>query len=149
MYRDSCIETTISCGGSSYLKDLRIIGNRRLEDIIIVDNAVLCFALHLTNGVPILPFFTDKQDDELIHLLYYLESIAECDDVRVRNREAFSLEDMLNNHESQYSFLFDNSLNFAEDAAEEVYHTPDHGIIESYHENNEYQLNNSHQLISD
>lgn len=30
LYRDSCIETSISCGGSSYLKDLRIIGNRRL-----------------------------------------------------------------------------------------------------------------------
>ena len=69
--------------------------------------------------------------------------------MRVRNREAFSLEDMLNNHEGQYSFLFDNSLNFAEDVAEDVYHTYDHGVIESYHENNEYQLNNSHQLISD
>jgi hypothetical protein len=119
-----------------------------LEDIIIVDNAVLCFALQLTNGVPILPFFTDTQDDELLHLHYYLESIAECDDVRVRNREAFSLEDMLNNHESQYSFLFDNSMNFAEDVAEDVYVTPDHGI-ESYHENNEYQVTNSHQLITD
>jgi hypothetical protein len=119
-----------------------------LEDIIIVDNAVLCFALQLTNGVPILPFFTDTQDDELLHLHYYLESIAECDDVRVRNREAFSLEDMLNNHESQYSFLFDNSMNFAEDVAEDVYVTPDHGI-ESYHENNEYQVTNTHQLITD
>lgn len=107
------------------MKDLRIIGNRRLEDLILVDNAVLCFALQLTNGVPILPFFTDKQDDELVHLLYYLESIAECDDVRVRNREAFSLEEMLTNHEQQYSFLFENSMNFGDD---EAYRTPDHGI---------------------
>ena len=68
--------------------------------------------------------------------------------MRVRNREAFSLEDMLDNHEGQYSFLFDNSLNLAEDVAEDVYLTPDHGI-ESYHENKEYQLTNSHQLISE
>ena len=132
LYRDSCIETSISCGGSSYLKDLRIIGNRKLEDLILVDNAVLCFALQLTNGVPILPFFTDKQDDELLHLNFYLESISECDDVRIRNRDAFNLEDMLINHEQQFSFLFDNSMNYVENnihiEEDDLYRTPDHGI---------------------
>ena len=94
-YRESCIETTVNCGGSSYLKDLRIFANRSLADLLLVDNAVLCFALQLNNGVPILPFFADRADDELLHLAYYLESIAECEDVRACNREAFGLLEML------------------------------------------------------
>lgn len=59
LYREHCVETHLECGGSTYLKDLRLIGNRSLKDIIIVDNAVLCFALQLDNGVPLLPFLTD------------------------------------------------------------------------------------------
>jgi len=45
MYRQHCIETNFHLGGSTYLKDLRIIANRDLKDIILVDNATLCFAL--------------------------------------------------------------------------------------------------------
>ncbi len=45
MYREHCIETNTEFEGSSYLKDLRIIGNRSLKDVIIVDNSVLSFVL--------------------------------------------------------------------------------------------------------
>ena len=56
LYRQHCIETHYSADwGSSYIKDLRIIGNRRLQDLLIVDNAVLCFSLQLSNGIPVLP----------------------------------------------------------------------------------------------
>lgn len=72
LYRQHCIETSFTLGGSTFIKDLRIIANRDLKDIIIVDNAVLCFALQIDNGIPILPFYTDKNDDELLHLVYYL-----------------------------------------------------------------------------
>ena len=39
IYRDSCVET--SCG---FVKDLRVIANRNLDEIVLVDNSVLSFA---------------------------------------------------------------------------------------------------------
>ena len=39
MYRDSCTQTEEGV----YIKDLRIIQNRNLKDIVIVDNAVYSF----------------------------------------------------------------------------------------------------------
>jgi TFIIF-interacting CTD phosphatase-like protein len=39
-----------------YVKDLRIIADRDLKDIIIVDNSIISFAFNLSNGVPISAF---------------------------------------------------------------------------------------------
>jgi CTD small phosphatase-like protein 2 len=39
LYRESCIATEEGV----YIKDLRIIKNRKLEEIVIVDNAVYSF----------------------------------------------------------------------------------------------------------
>ncbi len=72
-----------------FIKDLRIIKNRNLRDVVIVDNAVYSFGLQLENGIPILPFYSDKGDQELLHLIYYLECLAKFKDVREQNRLAF------------------------------------------------------------
>ena len=79
------------------MKDLRIIANRGLEDLIIVDNSVLSFLFQIDNGVPILPFYTNKLDEELVHLSFYLRCLAEQDplDVREHNREAFGLHKLI------------------------------------------------------
>ena len=81
--------------GSSYIKDLRLIANRDLKEMLIVDNSALCFSLQLDNGVPILPFYQDLSDDELLHLLYYLQCVASADDVRPHNMEAFQLRSLV------------------------------------------------------
>jgi CTD small phosphatase-like protein 2 len=39
LYRDSCVQTVEGV----YVKDLRIIQNRELKDLVIVDNAVYSF----------------------------------------------------------------------------------------------------------
>ena len=52
-----------------YIKDLRIIKNRNLKDIVIIDNAVYSFGFQLDNGIPILPFYEDKSDEEMLHLV--------------------------------------------------------------------------------
>lgn len=44
-YRQHCIETSCYNMGSTYIKDLRIIANRDLKEVLIVDNSVLCFSL--------------------------------------------------------------------------------------------------------
>lgn len=59
-----------------YIKDLRIIKNRNLKDMVIIDNAVYSFGFQLDNGIPILPFYDDKQDEELLHLIYYLKCLS-------------------------------------------------------------------------
>ena len=52
-------------------KDLRII-NRELKDMILVDNSINCFYNQLENGIPILPFYNNKEDSELKDLLEYI-----------------------------------------------------------------------------
>ena len=64
---------------------------RDLRDIVIIDNSAFSFAFQIDNGVPIIPFYDDKADEELLHLIYYLNCLAKADDVRVQNRQAFEL----------------------------------------------------------
>jgi CTD small phosphatase-like protein 2 len=58
-----------------YLKDLRILGDRPLEDTLIVDNSILSFSAQLDNGVPICSFTGNPNDRELAYLMTYLEEI--------------------------------------------------------------------------
>lgn len=64
------------------IKDLNIIKNRDLANMVIVDNASYAYGYHFENGIPIVPFFDDKADDELHHLMNYLLSLAGVSDVR-------------------------------------------------------------------
>lgn len=59
-----------------YIKDLRIIQNRDLKDIIIVDNLVHSFGLQLSNGIPILEFLDNKKDKELVGLESFLKELS-------------------------------------------------------------------------
>lgn len=90
LYRDSWYETQEGV----YIKDLRIFANRKLSDIIIVDNAVYSFGFQLNNGIPIIPFYDDPSDEELFHLVPFLEILACWSDIREKNKEAFQLEQM-------------------------------------------------------
>jgi len=47
--------------------------NRELENIILVDNAAYSYFFQLSNGVPILPFYDEKNDKELMILLKYIK----------------------------------------------------------------------------
>ena len=87
LYRDSCVRST----DGVYVKDLRIFEDcRNLKDIVIVDNAVYSFGYQLENGIPIIPFYEDKDDEELLHLTQYLECLVRNGgDVRDHNRKAF------------------------------------------------------------
>lgn len=58
--------------------------------MVIVDNAVYSFGYQLDNGIPIIPYYDDKQnDEELMHLIYYINCIYNSPDVRDQNRKAF------------------------------------------------------------
>ena len=87
LYRDSCILTPEGV----YIKDLRIIKNRKLENMVIVDNAVYSFGFQMDNGIPIIPFYNDPSDEELHHLVFYMKSLSTLSDMRIQNRNAFQL----------------------------------------------------------
>ena len=52
-----------------------------MKDLVIVDNAVYSFGFQLENGIPIIPYYDDDNDEELYHLIPYLDILADCDDV--------------------------------------------------------------------
>ena len=76
-----------------YIKDLRILKDRSLKDMIIVDNLAHSFGFQLENGVPILEFINDKKDEELKHLMEYLLEAHKYDDLREFNKERLKLHE--------------------------------------------------------
>jgi Dullard-like phosphatase family protein len=87
LYRHNCILID-----GIYVKDLRILCDRNIKDILIVDNAAYSFAFQITSGVPIISWYSDMQDKELCKLIEYLKVLAKVDDIRVVNRYTFHLD---------------------------------------------------------
>lgn len=66
-----------------------------MEDLIIIDNSIVCFAFNLDNGVPISPYLGDNDlDEELIFLTSYLEDVYHFEDIRVANIANFKLSEI-------------------------------------------------------
>lgn len=86
LYRENCIVVE-----GLYVKDLRILRDRDLAGIVIVDNAVYSFGYQIDNGIPIISWLDDKQDRELLNLVDYMKVLARAEDIRVMNRETFKL----------------------------------------------------------
>lgn len=63
-----------------YVKDLCKLG-RKLKDVIIVDNSPFSYYLNPENAVPIISWFDDLEDRELMQLVPVLEHLASVDDV--------------------------------------------------------------------
>lgn len=89
LFRNSCIRTDINL----FIKDLRILG-KDLRSVIIVDNAIFSFAFQLDNGVPIIPFYDDKEDCIMPKIRDYLISLKDLEDVRAINMRTFSLTEL-------------------------------------------------------
>lgn len=46
----------------SYVKDLRVLGNRDLSKVVLIDNAPHSYLFQKNNGVPIVSFYDDTED---------------------------------------------------------------------------------------
>jgi len=86
LYRDSCIRDN-----NVYIKDLRIIKNRNIENMIIVDDCISSFCNHLENGIFIAPFGGSPTDGELGVLWIFLRQILDSTDVRIPIAAKFNL----------------------------------------------------------
>lgn len=89
LYRENCVRYS----GNIYIKDLRVL-RRDLKSVVIVDNAPYAFAPQLENGYPIIPFYDNQGDDEIIALTTYLKNIQNVEDVREENRKKFKLTEL-------------------------------------------------------
>lgn len=73
LFRDSCYNFQ-----GNYIKNLSQIG-RPLSDLIIIDNSPASYIFHPQHAVPILSWFSDAHDNELLDLLPFLEDLAQDD----------------------------------------------------------------------
>ena len=60
--------------------------------MVLVDNAAYSYVFQKENGIPILPYYSGSDDFELMALLKFLKGTNDVDDVRVRNRQIFKLD---------------------------------------------------------
>lgn len=86
--RDHCIVTD----NNYYVKDLRIFAERNLNEIVLVDNSSSCFVSNLDNGIPIIPFYDNKDDNELNNLSMFLVWLNEQEDVQDVLRNIFFMK---------------------------------------------------------
>lgn len=75
-----------------FIKNLSILKDRDLKNIVLVDNSVSSFASQVSNGIPIVPFFDNKADDQLMKLKWFLLRLKDCEDVRPVIAEQFDWE---------------------------------------------------------
>ncbi|CAD8174402.1 unnamed protein product [Paramecium pentaurelia] len=87
-FRESCVQTE----EGAFIKDLRVIGNRLLSDLVLVDNAAYSFCMQQLNGIPILNFYDNKSDQELLYLQNYLMAMKYAKDVRQFNQQYLKLD---------------------------------------------------------
>lgn len=88
------ILTRINClmtKNGLFIKDLRIVKNREMKNMILVDNLSHSFGLQIENGIPIVEFQNNKKDRELKYLYDHLMEGLYVDDVRIFNRKKLKL----------------------------------------------------------
>lgn len=105
--RKHCLETK----NGMMIKDLRIIKNRDLSKIVLVDNFAHSFGLQLENGIPILAYTNNKKDNELLGLTKFLNQIKDVSDVRPVLRESLAIKDCLEHHEEEFVKLRSRAKN--------------------------------------
>ncbi|CAD8076948.1 unnamed protein product [Paramecium sonneborni] len=84
-YRESCLEIEEGL----FIKDLRVIGNRQIENMLLIDNAPYSYCYQIDNGIPIIPFYDNKYDKELVFLTDYLLNLQKCNQWTYANKVHF------------------------------------------------------------
>lgn len=74
-----------------FIKDLRMVDNRDLKNVLLLDNYVHSFAFNLENGIPILEWRGEQDDDELVYMAGYLTELSREPDVREANKRRLNL----------------------------------------------------------
>ena len=96
LYRNNCIYEDVN-GTKFYVKNLDIFNDfYNLKDVVLIDNSVLSFAYHLNNGIPIVPYYDNEDDQSLCMVGSYLSLISGYDDLREANKLNIKMEQLIN-----------------------------------------------------
>ena len=66
--------------------------------------------------MPIVSYYDDPNDEEMLHLKFYLECLKDCEDVREKNIEAFQLIELA---ETQMELIEEKRLEEVENESDE------------------------------
>ncbi|KAJ1947549.1 hypothetical protein GGF37_000314 [Kickxella alabastrina] len=98
LFRDSCVYVN-----TNYVKDLGILG-RDESKMVLVDNCPQAFAYQQSNGIPIESWYEDRGDQELMHLMEFLETLVGDDDVRPKVEAQFKTKEKIVEAKKRYQF---------------------------------------------
>ena len=96
LYRNNCTQIKVD-NQIYYIKDLRVLKNISLDDIVIIDNSVLSFAFHLDNGIPILPYYRGDNEIEMKSLVKLLDNLADVPQIKTKLRSLMKLYKFIEN----------------------------------------------------
>jgi Dullard-like phosphatase family protein len=97
LYRENCLNIQ-----GVHIKDLRILQNRLLKNLIIVDNAAYSFGYQIDNGIPIIAWYKDRQDKELRNLMDFMKVLSDNEDVREVLRRTFRLNTFYTDYMNEF-----------------------------------------------
>ena len=109
LYRKNCVNVN----DILKVKDLRILKNFDLKNVVLVDNNMYSFAAQLSNGILINSFYFNKNDNELYNVYGYLMNyIYQAEDVRKVNEEFFGFKKLRDEiyKKKKFCYLSDMSL---------------------------------------
>jgi len=89
LFRHHCINVE-----GNFVKDLRVLG-RDLGKTMIIDNSPPAFTNQVDNGIPIVSWYTDKHDTELIKTIPVLQKLRTLSDVRPAIKKYFMTRKLL------------------------------------------------------
>jgi len=127
LYREHC-----NFVNGMFIKDLKRL-NRNMKDVIMIDNSPLAYAFDVDNGLPILSWFDNREDKELLYFKPILKFLGKVDDVRkyikkfqrnncinyeIANRIIKNSEDNINKDKSEY--LKNNNFKEEEEKGESL-----------------------------
>ena len=98
--RENCMETK----NGFFIKDLRIIKNRELKNMIIVDNLSHSFGFQVDNGIPILEWHNDTKDTELKCLIDYLIAAAFVPSIPEYNKSHLKIAELVSHSPQELGF---------------------------------------------
>ena len=89
LFREACLNVH-----GNFIKDLDVLG-RDLSKTVLVDNSPHAYGYNVDNGVPIISWYDDDNDTELLKLLEFLRGIQSSDDVRKVVRNHFKTHELV------------------------------------------------------